>query len=191
MGTSGAASWYSIWVWPFYPLLDDWLVCLVWNKGQQSMQTIGCLAHMPMHLRVPLLSSTGPCATTMRKINFHFLLFQMPLITLTLNYLVMALLYAVRKVQSESDLYKAFPVKSNIAGHNLLKTEIGITFGPVAVSILHLASTLCPVLLPSESSGTICTLVLACDVGLWCYCGVSGLIGDLVGGKVVTQMNVD
>ena len=36
--------------------------------------------------------------------------------------------YAVRVVQTESNFSKALPVESNIAGHNLLKTEISMIY---------------------------------------------------------------
>ena len=67
--------------------------------------------------------------------------------------------YVVRVVQSQPNISKAFPVKSNIGGHNLLKTEIGIIFAPALVSILHLMSTKGPFLLPFVCSGTMYTPV--------------------------------
>ena len=56
--------------------------------------------------------------------------------------------YDVRVAQLDSNFSKAFPVKSNITGHNLLKTEIEIASSPAPVSNLHLTSTLGPILVP-------------------------------------------
>lgn len=49
--------------------------------------------------------------------------------------------YPVMMVQSESNFSYDFSVESNIAGHKLLRTEIGITFVPASMSVLHLTST--------------------------------------------------
>ena len=75
--------------------------------------------------------------------------------------------YVVRMIQSEANFYKVFPLKSNIAEHNLLKRETDIIFAPAPVSILHLTSILGPGLLSSVSTGTMCTLVQACDLSLY------------------------
>ena len=56
-----------------------------------------------------------------------------------------------------------FPVESNIVGHNILKVEIGNTFPPASVSILHLTFIAGPITLPSVSSGNILILVKDCD----------------------------
>ena len=84
-----------------------------------------CLLKMPIHLRA-IPAVLGHIYILFRKIYFHFLLFQMPLISLTPNVLMVAPSYANKVVQSESMFFKAFPVKSNTAGLNLLKTKIAI-----------------------------------------------------------------
>ena len=62
-----------------------------------------------------------PCAFTMAKINFDFLLFQMPLNILSPICLMVAPQYAVRVVQLEWNFFKAFPEEWIILGHKCLK----------------------------------------------------------------------
>ena len=71
---------------------------------------------------------------------------------------MVAPLYAVRVVHSKSNFSKAFPVGSNIAEHNILKTGIGMTFTPAPMSILYLISILGHVLLSFVAFGIMCTL---------------------------------
>ena len=58
------------------------------QRSKGSIHNLGCLMKMLICLRAFTPSSIGPCAPTIWKINFHFLLFQMPLITLTPNCLM-------------------------------------------------------------------------------------------------------
>ena len=130
----------------------------------------------------------------MWKINFlvFFFKFLMPLITSTLNCLMVTLPYAVRVVQSASHISKAFLVEPNIAQQNLLETEIDISFVTAALLVLHLTCTIGLVLLP------LCLLVscvlwgsLVTFASLVCcvlLCGVYGLIGGLVCGRVTQAM---
>ena len=60
----------------------------------------------------------------------------------TLNCMMEEPLYAIRMIQLASNFSRSFPVESNIVGHNLLKTEVALTFVPIPVSTLPLASTL-------------------------------------------------
>ena len=131
-----------MWVWPFFPSFR-WL-----KQGSiVYVQAIGCLMKMPIYLRVLYPSSTGPCASTIWNMYFHFLLFQMLLITLTPNCLMVAPLYGIRVVPAESNFSKVLTAESKIAVHNHLRTEISIAFATTPVSVSHLTSTLGPVLL--------------------------------------------
>ena len=108
----------------------------------------------------------------------HFLLFQMPLFTLSQNAWLWSLCMLSGWSKQQQTLPKLSQYSQNIVWHNLLKTEIGITFIPASVPILPFTSMLWSCFVTfgvfwyHVNNGESLLPLALLDVVHCCYCGL-------------------